>query len=384
LGVRWDDLQLLRLVDESETSEQLGSLMNGESLMQVARKGEPIEWGRDERTFARELLLAREADYLEWTEQFHHNVRQPDPIVDAQQWLQQIRDIRLTLAGRDRARGRVIQRPLPDPDEDDDRPITGMTLEEIARAIGDTYTESQLPRYLRESGIPEEFISADAPSYNKWEYVLAVFEALHDGGSTARRALRQFIGGWLEGRYHTPPRTEVRKRIVALLAAQGWHVRDGRLVIGEQTFEEIGTLTPLGQDARIAALHTDVREVADRYLESGHPEVAIFEAFKAVNARVKKMVGLDLDGSKLMGEAFKDSDPPIVLADLSTETGRNIQAGFRWLFMGAVQGIRNPDAHELFKALDAEQALETLAFASMLMRRLDHAKSEPRPEQPPD
>jgi hypothetical protein len=28
---------------------------------------------------------------------------------------------------------------------------------------------------------------------------------------------------------------------------------------------------------------------------------------------------------------------------------------------------------ELFKALDAEEALETLAFASMLMRRLDGA-----------
>jgi hypothetical protein len=43
--------------------------------------------------------------------------------------------------------------------------------------------------------------------------------------------------------------------------------------------------------------------------------------------------------------------------------------------MGAVRGIRNPDAHELFKALDAEEALETLAFASMLMRRLDAAQS---------
>jgi hypothetical protein len=43
------------------------------------------------------------------------------------------------------------------------------------------------------------------------------------------------------------------------------------------------------------------------------------------------------------------------------------------MFMGAVRGIRNPDAHELFDALDAEEALETLAFASMLMRRLDEA-----------
>jgi len=370
--MRWDDLQLLRLIDDFEESEQIGQLASGYNLVQAASGGQPIDWDRDTRTFARELLLARHAGYLEWIDQFHPNVRQLDPIAEAQQWLQQIRDIRLTLAGRDRARGRVIQRPLPDPDEDDDRPITGMTLEEIARAIGETYTAPQLPRYLRESGIAEQFIPAEVQG-NKWEYVLGVFEVLHDGGSAARRALRQFIGGWLEGCYHTPPRPEVRKRIVALLAAQGWHVNDGRLVIGERTANVVGTLTPLGQDARVAALHADVREVADRDLESGHPAVAIFEAFKAINNRVKAMTGLDLDGSSLMGEAFKDSDPPIALADLSTETGRNIQAGYRFLFMGAVKGIRNPDAHELFKALDAEEALETLAFASLLMRRLDDA-----------
>jgi uncharacterized protein (TIGR02391 family) len=343
--------------------------------MQGMSAGGSIDWDRDCRTFARELLLARTAGYLEWIDPFNPGVRVLDPISEAQQWLQQIHDIRLTLDGRDRACGRVIQRPLPDPDEDDDRPITGMTLEEIARAIGDTYTAPQLPRYLHESGIAEGFIPAEVPG-SKWEYVLGVFEALHDGGSSARRALRTFIGGWLEGRYHTPPRREIRKRIIALLAAQGWHVHDGQLVIGERTADLAGTLTPLGQDARIAALHADVREVADRYLESGHPEVAIFEAFKAVNNRVKTMSSLDLDGASLMGEAFKDSDPPIALADLSTETGRNIQAGFRFLFMGAVRGIRNPDAHERFKALDAEEALETLAFASMLMRRLDSAEKQ--------
>jgi hypothetical protein len=226
--MRWDDLQLLHLIDEFE-AEQSGQLSSGWQLMQAASQGRTIDWDRDCRTFARELLLACAAGYLEWIDPFRPTtMRQPDPIVEAQQWLQEIRDIRLTIAGRDRARGRVIQRPLPDPDEDDDRPITGMTLEEIARAIGDTYTGSQIPRYLRESGIPEQFIPAEVTG-SKWEYVLEIFEVLHDGGSAARRALREFIGGWLEGRYHTPPHPEVRKRISALLAAQGWRVHDGRL-----------------------------------------------------------------------------------------------------------------------------------------------------------
>jgi uncharacterized protein (TIGR02391 family) len=167
---------------------------------------------------------------------------------------------------------------------------------------------------------------------------------------------------------------EVRRRIVAILGQQGWHVRDGRLVVGERSIDAVGALTPLGKDVRIAALHADVREVADRYLESGHPEVAIFEAFKAINNRVKAMSGLDLDGAPLMAKAFADENPPLVLDDLSTATGRNVQAGFRFLLMGAAQGIRNPDAHEQFRPLDDEEALEMLAFASVLMRRLDQAQ----------
>jgi hypothetical protein len=75
-----------------------------------------------------------------------------------------------------------------------------------------------------------------------------------------------------------------------------------------------------------------------------------------------------------MGEAFKDDDPPIVLADLSTETGKNIQAGYRFLFMGAVRGIRNPDAHELFTALDAEEASRPVIALTRLLIALNASK----------
>jgi uncharacterized protein (TIGR02391 family) len=112
--------------------------------------------------------------------------------------------------------------------------------------------------------------------------------------------------------------------------------------------------------------------VAERYIKT-HPEVAIFEALKAVNKRVKEMSKLDADGSDLMAKAFRDADPPIRLADLSTDPGKDIQAGFRFLFMGAVRGIRNLDAHELFQQLEDQEVIERLGLASMLMRRLDEA-----------
>jgi uncharacterized protein (TIGR02391 family) len=163
---------------------------------------------------------------------------------------------------------------------------------------------------------------------------------LHNGGSAARRTLRWFIGRWMNFRLHTWPRDDVRKRILVQLAQQGWHIRDDHLVVGEQQAAALESVSPSGRQARIANLHATVRQVADRYIDSGHLEVAIFEAFKTINNRVRELAGIDPDGSDLMAKALRDDSPPIPLADLSSESGRNIQAGFRFLFMGAVR--RNP------------------------------------------
>jgi len=367
--MRWDDIQILRWIDEMEEQNQY--LGNGLYLLQQLNQRLGVQQHENIEGFAIELTLAYEAGYVTWTDRSSNWVGSSGPRNNAMQWLQTFDDIKLTLAGRDRARGRVIQLGFPDADEDDGRIITGLTLEEIARSIADTYTPTQLPGYLRDSGLPQEVVPP-VVNGDKWQYVLNILSALHDGGSGARRSLRAFIGSWLEGQHHAPPPTDVRRRIVTLLAQQGWHVADGRLVIGERINAEPGSVTPLGRDARFSVLHPIIREVTARFVED-HLDVAIFEAFKAVNHRVKEMTELDLDGSKLIDETMMSDRLQIRFADPSTQTGRDIQQGFYFMFKGATQGIRNPNAHEQFKPLDDEEGFETLAFASMLMRRLDQA-----------
>jgi hypothetical protein len=153
-------------------------------------------------------------------------------------------------------------------------------MEAVAKVISDTFSASQLPRYLTESGIPTDYVGAFDLADGKLAFVFSVLDALHEGGSAARRVLRQFIGGWLDGRYHVAPSPRVRWHLMAILGQQGWHVHDGRLVIGERTYDSVGKLTPLGMDVRLAALHVDVRAVAERYIESAI-EVGIFEAFNS-------------------------------------------------------------------------------------------------------
>ena len=365
--MRWDDLQLLKRIDQTELASHY--VDGGLNLLQTLNQADGKPMGDGFAEFAKELSLANDAGYLEWTDQGSMSVRNSSPNHDQFQWLQTIADIHLTLAGRDRARGRVIVVELPDPEEDDGRFITGLTLEEIARSIGETYSVAQLPRFLRESGMPKELVG-DSIDGGRVVYVFNILDKLHEGGSAKRRLLREFIGGWLDGRYHQAPPVKTRQRITKLLAQQGWHVKDGRLVIGERVPVEQDSLAPLDHDARIASLHSVVREAIGRFDED-ELDVAILEAVKAMINRVKAVSGLEEDGSSLMDKAFATDNPAIHFGKLSSRTAKDIQQGMHFLFKGATLAIRNPGAHDQLQVPGELEGLETLAFISLLMRKLD-------------
>lgn len=122
----------------------------------------------------------------------------------------------------------------------------------------------------------------------------------------------------------------------------------------------------------IEGLHQAVIEAASALFADGHFSQAIFEAFKALEVRVRTQSGLDLSGRELMTQAFATSGP-INVAFEQGQSGKDEQEGFRFIFMGVIQGIRNPKGHELVKQSDAQRTLEYLAIASVLFRRLDDA-----------
>jgi len=121
-------------------------------------------------------------------------------------------------------------------------------------------------------------------------------------------------------------------------------------------------------------LHPKVVEVSKSLFETGHYTQAIFEAFKAVNNSVKKKAGLSLDGKTLMSKAFKEDAPVIKLNELLTQSDKDEQEGFKFLFMGAMVGIRNPKAHDNVIQTDPFRTLEYLGFASLLMKRIEEGE----------
>jgi len=123
-------------------------------------------------------------------------------------------------------------------------------------------------------------------------------------------------------------------------------------------------------------IHPIIVKIAQSRFKSGHYSDSVEAALKEVNTRVKKIVkeriGEELDGAPLMQRALSLDNSVLDLADLSTESGKNIQKGYLQIFSGVMTGIRNPKAHENI-VIDRKRAIHLLFLASLLMSRIDEA-----------
>lgn len=126
----------------------------------------------------------------------------------------------------------------------------------------------------------------------------------------------------------------------------------------------------------LPGLHPHVSAAAGSKYAAGHYGDAVFAAFRAVDLRVQRLSGINDTGRGLMGVAFKSGAPVLdVTSDgVSSQTHEAESDGYRFLFMGAMAALRNAQGHEEL-SISADEAMEQLAFASLLMRRLDLAEA---------
>lgn len=132
-------------------------------------------------------------------------------------------------------------------------------------------------------------------------------------------------------------------------------------------------------------LHPIITKASNKLFRDNHYSQAIFEACKSLNMYVqKKSKRDDIDGSSLMSKVFSlaydkekkqmKRNPILQLNELNGESDRDEQSGFKFLFMGAMMGIRNPKAHELIVQKDPFRTLAYLSLLSLLATRVDEAK----------
>jgi len=120
-------------------------------------------------------------------------------------------------------------------------------------------------------------------------------------------------------------------------------------------------------------IHPDLPAKVRDLFDDGHFPEATSLAFKYLDKKVQEHSGLTESGYKLMMAAFEGTTPKVKLNALVTSSERDEQQGYRFVFAGSMQGIRNPRAHEVTIVDDPDVCLDHLSLVSLLLRRLEQA-----------
>jgi hypothetical protein len=229
MSIHWDDIELLRVLDQLE-GEGRAYGMTGEDLLQAVAAGRPCT-DQDRAAFVRLLHMLRDRGRLRFEQQNWLGAHQPQPHEHA--YLQSLWHFELTETGKDRAIGRVVLEGVPDPDEDDGRPIPGLVLERFAGIIGGWYTRPQMDRFFTDAGLPPGPTVVPEPKTTQ-EAAYHRLAGLEQGGPEERRHLRRFLAAFLDGVLDAFPDGDQQTKLLADLAKAGWHPRGETLVAGER------------------------------------------------------------------------------------------------------------------------------------------------------
>ena len=121
-------------------------------------------------------------------------------------------------------------------------------------------------------------------------------------------------------------------------------------------------------------LHSSVAFASRGLFMNKHYSQSIFEACKLLNKRVQKLSKSNRDGKSLMLDVFSANNPKLKFNGLATQSEKDEQEGFMYLFAGLMQGVRNPKGHEIINLKNPHRTLEYLCFISLLFRKLDELK----------
>ncbi|WEK03803.1 MAG: TIGR02391 family protein [Candidatus Devosia phytovorans] len=119
----------------------------------------------------------------------------------------------------------------------------------------------------------------------------------------------------------------------------------------------------------VLIVEPELVEVSRDLFVSGHFSLAIQEAFKALEKFLQVRVDNFASGTTRMDQVFSPKSPQLAWSNRRNQSEMDEQLGYHRMFAGAVQGIRNPCAHEFNWVDEPETALDLLLFVQHLLRK---------------
>ena len=258
-------------------------------------------------------------------------------------------------------------------------PFSPGQVERIARALADTrlgLTGTEIGHALAKARIPDI-----DPQNSKWK---RLYNALvtQQGRSGTGICVVNFIHHALEpARYVGEEEVfeQRREEVNNVLAFRGLRFSpEGRFerIAKARTLREAEMrANKLREKLKQRDVHEDVLDFCRAELLEDNYFHAVLEAVKSIDTKLKKRVGLDMDGADLYDAALGGSAPRLQINSLLNKSQRSEQSGFLNLLKGLYGTFRNPTAHEarIEWVMSEEDALDLLSIASYAHRRVDRA-----------
>lgn len=122
-------------------------------------------------------------------------------------------------------------------------------------------------------------------------------------------------------------------------------------------------------------LNEDLRDRVSSYYQHQQYGEAADQGVKIYCQKIREHSSLTEDGVDLIGKAFGGNNPALLVADLNSATGKNLQMGQDQLSRGLIQGFRNPINHAPIdsvvpKVFSEKDCLDILSLTSYLLNRV--------------
>ena len=121
-------------------------------------------------------------------------------------------------------------------------------------------------------------------------------------------------------------------------------------------------------------LHENLKDDVAEMFRDGHFNEAVRKALERFEKRIQDVTSDPKTiGKALMAKAFNRDSPLVPINANATGNDGSEQEGFMYLTMGAMSGMRNLYSHGDVDQMNAMDAIERLAFISLLFKRVDRA-----------
>jgi uncharacterized protein (TIGR02391 family) len=124
-------------------------------------------------------------------------------------------------------------------------------------------------------------------------------------------------------------------------------------------------------------VESEIVSVSRDLFASGHYNLAVMQAYLALDKFIADRSGINQSGTSLMDQAFSPNNPKLSWTDRQSQSEKDEQRGYHQIYAGAMLGVRNPTTHEFDWVDSPEAALELLMLAQHLVRKAKQANISP-------